>query len=348
MRHFPIIVEGIIDKMTKISPLNSRFTLPFVFVLIVSLLFMLPVGFLQAQTSDDKIEYAENGTGPVAVFTATDPENAGDITWSLLTINTDDDKDDFTMDGGVLSFKKSPNFEKPTGGGEDGTSTTYTVTVVATDADFQTTQKEVMIEVTNLEEAGTVSLTSTMNVTIDITLTTVDVMALTPHPGVRITATLTDEDGRDRNHDWQWSRSSSRNGSYSNIVDADATTYTPTANDVGYFLRATVSYRDGEGTGKSAMATSMHPVQAIRSPNAAPEFPDQDSTTPGIQNDAATRMVIENAESRCERGRRSQSRRRQRRHLDPHAAWHKRDGLQDRPGYRADHGCRRYYHQLRS
>ena len=175
-RHFPIIVEGIIDKMTKIFPLNSRFTLPFVFVLIVSLLFMLPVGFLQAQTSDDKIEYAENGTGPVAVFTATDPENAGDITWSLLTINadnnefSDDDKDDFTMDGGVLSFKKSPNFESPTGGGgEDGTSTTYTVTVVATDADFQTTQKEVMIEVTNLEEAGTVSLTSTMNVTINNT-----------------------------------------------------------------------------------------------------------------------------------------------------------------------------------
>ena len=140
-------MEGIIDKMTKIFPLNSRFTLPFVFVLIVSLLFMLPVGFLQAQTSDDKIEYAENGTGPVAVFTATDPENAGDITWSLLTIDTnddnvsDDDKDDFTMDGGVLSFKKSPNFEVPTGGGPDGTSATYTVTVVATDADFRATSE---------------------------------------------------------------------------------------------------------------------------------------------------------------------------------------------------------------
>ena len=156
-------MEGIIDKMTKIFPLNSRFTLPFVFVLIVSLLFMLPVGFLQAQTSNDKIEYAENGTGPVAVFTATDPENAGDITWSFATADEEgvaltDDRDDFTIDEGVLSFKESPDFEDSTGGGPTGASTTYTLTVVATDADFQASRKTITIEVTNVDEAGTVKL----------------------------------------------------------------------------------------------------------------------------------------------------------------------------------------------
>ena len=31
------------------------------------------------------VEYAENGTGPVATFTASDPEGASPIVWSLTT-----------------------------------------------------------------------------------------------------------------------------------------------------------------------------------------------------------------------------------------------------------------------
>ena len=45
--------------------------------------------------------------------------------------------------------------------------------------------------------------------------------------------------------------------------------YDPTTNDVGYYLRATVAYDDREGDSKSAMASSVNPVQVIRSPNAA-------------------------------------------------------------------------------
>ena len=53
--HSFLIVEGSIDKMRNIYPLNSRFTLPFAFVLAasllaVSLMFMLPGGLLHAQT----------------------------------------------------------------------------------------------------------------------------------------------------------------------------------------------------------------------------------------------------------------------------------------------------------
>ena len=151
----------------------------------------------------------------------------------------------------------------------------------------------------------------------------IDVMALTPHPGVRITATLTDEDDRDRNHDWQWSRSSSRNGSYSNIADADAMTYTPTANDVGYFLRAAVSYRDGEGTGKSAMATSMHPVQVIQVAECRASVPGSglDHETPITGQHDCHADGDRECGGGCERGCRSQSCRRQRRHPDPHADW---------------------------
>ena len=39
-------------------------------------------------TGRDTISYAENGDGPVATFTAEDPEGTTPITWSLLTTGT--------------------------------------------------------------------------------------------------------------------------------------------------------------------------------------------------------------------------------------------------------------------
>ena len=51
-------------------------------------------------------DYDENGTDPVANFSAIDPEGDS-IAWSLRGV----DAADFDITGGVLSFKKSPNFE---------------------------------------------------------------------------------------------------------------------------------------------------------------------------------------------------------------------------------------------
>ena len=51
-------------------------------------------------------DYDENGTDPVANFSAMDPEGEN-IAWSLAG----DDASDFDITGGVLSFKKSPNYE---------------------------------------------------------------------------------------------------------------------------------------------------------------------------------------------------------------------------------------------
>ena len=87
VRHSFLIVEGSINKMRNIYLLNSRFTLPFAFVLAasllaVSLMFMLPGGLLHAQEADEPIQYPENDTGPVATFTAIDPEGES-IVWSL-------------------------------------------------------------------------------------------------------------------------------------------------------------------------------------------------------------------------------------------------------------------------
>ena len=75
--------------------------------LILGLWLLLPGGALRAQ--DAAIEYAENGTDPVATYTAVDPEGVA-IKWSL----SGTDADAFSIEGGVLAFVKSPNFEKPT------------------------------------------------------------------------------------------------------------------------------------------------------------------------------------------------------------------------------------------
>ena len=163
-----------------------------------------------------------------------------------------------------------------------------------------------MIEVTNLDEPGKVTLTievddpdqSEGTIAVDAMVTAT---ALAPHPGVAVTAKVSDADiVVSSSEEWQWSRSGSQNGSYTDIEDADNAAYTPISGDVGYYLRATVSYDDREAGGESAMATSANPVQAINSPNATPEFPDQDADTTGVQNDMATREVGENADGRFE------------------------------------------------
>ena len=258
---------------------NRRLALPILAILALlaaSLLFLLPGGLLHAQ-DDSTIEYAEGGTGPVAVFTATDPESAGAITWSLATGS---DAEDFEIDkaSGVLTFAESPDYETP---GDADSNNEYTVTVVATDEDGIASNEVVTVGVTNVEEPGEVTLS-----------------AVAPYPGVRLIATLADTDKVVAgSEEWQWSRSASENGSYAAIEDADKATYDPTSGDVGYYLRATVAYDDEEGEDKSMEATSAHEVQAVNVPNNAPSFPDQNPDEDGDQSDAATRMVVENTDS---------------------------------------------------
>ena len=55
------------------------------------------------------IEYAENGTDPVATYTAVDPDGTAISSWTVGGT----DAGAFTIEGGVLTFKKSPNYEAP-------------------------------------------------------------------------------------------------------------------------------------------------------------------------------------------------------------------------------------------
>ena len=142
---------------------------------------------------------------------------------------------------GVLTFKSSPDYE---------TKNTYMVTVEANDG-TNTAMKAVTINVTNVDEDGTVSLSTQQ-----------------PRVGTAITATLTDADGDVTGTAWQWAKAMAMDGTYSNIAGATSDSYTPVEGDVNMHLRATASYTDGEGSGKTAMAVSdnavsRHPGHAL-------------------------------------------------------------------------------------
>ena len=133
----------------------------------MGLLFLLPGGLVWAQDAGT-IEYPENGTDAVATFTAVDPE-ADHITWSL----SGEDADVFTIVGGVLRFSSSPDYEARA---STSGNNTYVVTVDASDGTNSDTE-DVEIEVTNVDEAGTVMLST-----------------LQPQVEVALMATLTDSD----------------------------------------------------------------------------------------------------------------------------------------------------------
>ena len=105
--------------------------------------------------SDFECTYPENGTGPVATFAATDADG-DEIDWDLDGI----DKGIFKIDGGVLTFDKSPNFEgakdgdeKPDEAGDQGKGdNVYKVTVKASGG-----SKAVEVTVTDVDEAGSVT-----------------------------------------------------------------------------------------------------------------------------------------------------------------------------------------------
>ena len=74
-----------------------------------------------------------------------------------------------------------------------------------------------------------------------------------------ITATLSDPDGGVTNVSWQWAKSS--NGStWTDITGATSATYTLAVSDEGSYLRATASYDDSVGDGKSAEASTSAKV----------------------------------------------------------------------------------------
>ena len=96
----------------------------------------------------------------------------------------------------------------------------------------------------------------------------------TPQVGVELTASLRDPDGGVTGEAWQWARSQDGATNWQDIGTAASNAYTPVAADEDNYLRATVSYTDGDGPGKSANEISANAVAVVAViENTAPEFP---------------------------------------------------------------------------
>ncbi len=167
-------------------------------------------------------ENASPGIHVGSAVTATDPEGGTLIYWLSGT-----DASSFSIDSstGQLIVKDPLDYE---------TQSVYEVTVRVSDVRNASDDVDVTITITDVDEAWTVSVSLEQ-----------------PKVGTPVAVSLSDLDGSLSDISWQWARSSD-GSNWSDISGANSDSYTPVADDVGIYLRATVSYTDGHGPGKSA------------------------------------------------------------------------------------------------
>ena len=222
-----------------------------------------------AVSAADPLEfsYDENGEDPVAEFSASDPDaDADDIDWEFegsrrrLTsrlmvacspsrirpttrVATDRDED--------------PDTSVAEGAGDNK----YQITVVASGGEV-----DVVVTVVNIDEAGSVSFTQ-----------------LQAQSTRTVVASYSDDDNPEK-PSWQWSRGASAEGPWTDIDGATSSDRTPDEdNDVGNWLRATVSYTDSFDA--QTASGVIGPVVTETLSNAPPSFSsqDEDSITNGVQ-----------------------------------------------------------------
>ena len=135
---------------------------------------------------------------------------------------------------------------------------------------------DVALTVTDVDEPGTASIDRRQ-----------------PQVSRPLSASMSDEDEGVSGQRWQWSRSEDR-VTWTDIEGATSPRRSPEEADEGMYLRATVTYSDKFGAGKTASAVSAYRVEARTVHNAAPSFADQDEdeTTSYVE---VIRAVAENS-----------------------------------------------------
>ena len=217
-----------------------------------------PPEFDSATAAREIPENTEAGENIGAPVTATDPDTGNTQTYTLE--GADADSFDIDSASGQIQTKPGVTYDHES-------KSSYSVTVKADDNNGGTATIDVTITVADVDEAGTVTLSTNQ-----------------PPARAEITAALTDPDKGVTGAVWQWERSSDGSTGWAGI-GTSSPSYTPVDGDVGYHLRATASYTDVHGPGKTAQAASTQAVQA--GANRPPEF---DSAT-------AAREVPENTEA---------------------------------------------------
>ncbi len=204
-----------------------------------------------AQTADSSIVFAENSQEAVGTFRASD-QDGDSIAWSL----GGPDAELFSIEDGILRFRDPPDYEDPQSAA--GTNA-YRLTIRASGG-----AHDVIVTVTDVDEAGEVSISR-----------------LQPQVSRPLSAKLSDADEGVAGESWQWARS--EDGTYwEDIVGATSPNRSPAPADDGMYLRATVTYSDRFGPGKSASAVSANRVEAETLSNAAPSLARQDRDDDGL------------------------------------------------------------------
>ena len=193
----------------------------------------------------------------VGTYTATDPEGAAAV-WQP-TGGHDFDQFTFASSTGRLALRNTPNFESPTNFNEDKS---YNVTLVVRAGDH-TVRREVVVTVTNKDEAGQIRLSAQ------------------PLVNTELTATVSDLDGVVSTEAWTWERSTSRGGPWTARTGAvhrgAESDYTPAEADLNRYLRVTATYTDGHGAGKTLKYTPEQRVapETVLDTNHHPEFSEE-------------------------------------------------------------------------
>ena len=215
-------------------------------------------------TGDEAVDFTEGGTGSVATYTASDPEG-GTLVWQALEGT---DAGDFTFSNGVLQFATTPDFESPTdAGGDNG----YRVRVRVSDGPNDDAL-DVTVSVTNKEEAGALTFSSEQ-----------------PEIGSVLTATLTDPDNV-VSESWTWERSPNRN-IWTELSGQPGNSYAPVDDDLSHYLRVTVDYTDGHGSGKSLQLVTDRAVREPPPVNDPPAFADA-STTRSVPENSGEGVAV--------------------------------------------------------
>ena len=255
--------------------------------------------------------YAENDTEPVVRIYATSPER-DEVEFSLEGI----DAPDFTIDGGVLSFKKSPSFEQPSDRmraeveaveDDPGTDADETVKAVS-EEEAGDNEYHVTVRSSDVRPAGAKGATPTSTVDVIVSVSnvdedgTVDISWRQPEVNTELTATASDPDqitGVGTTYEWsipKVSRPTLTNDSHWQDPEGsnNSSTYTPLGTDEGNYLRVKAEYADGEGGSKVAYVRSEFRVResAVEGTDKTHESND----APAFEDTADTRKIPENAD----------------------------------------------------
>ncbi len=290
-------------------------------LIVLALMAMLATQAVWAQDEEDdpcskdgdviRCTYAENDTEPVVRIYATSPER-DEVEFSLEGI----DAPDFTIDGGVLRFKKSPNYEDQSDrvraevvAVDDDPNTDADETVKAVPAEeARDNEYHVTVRSTDVRPAGAKGATPTSTVDVIVSVSnvdedgTVDISWRQPEVLTALTAVASDPDGISGTTTYEWSipkvsRPRLTNDSHwqdPNGSGNNSDTFTPNVGDEGNYLRLKAKYTDGEGGSKVAYVRSEFRVR--ESVVIGTDKSNESNNPPAFEDDNDTREIPENAD----------------------------------------------------